>query len=304
MFSGDLDSWITFDSDGDGLSNLQEYINGTLPNNQDTDGDGLVDGYEVSEFGSDPLLVDSDSDGMSDKEEDTFGLNPQINDALYDADNDRYPNIYELRNPNGGCNDPDKIPDPTHIVSEFGTTTLQDAIDAVVNDFEIILIEPGEYFEPENVSAGTQSDDPKMLIISRDGPESTIFDGLYLEYGLYLQNSSIIDGITISYCYGDYGGAIYLYDADDSMVSNCHIHSNLVSENGGGIFVYLSDNVNLTNNSVFDNEADDGGGIEILLSNNVVISNNLIYGNTAKKNFGGAINLSNSTHVNIFNNKS
>ena len=35
------------DSDGDGLTNLQEYILGTNPSKADTDGDGLPDGWEV-----------------------------------------------------------------------------------------------------------------------------------------------------------------------------------------------------------------------------------------------------------------
>lgn len=42
------------DMDHDGLTNYQEYLNGTDPRNYDTDGDGLSDGYEVS-MGLDPL---------------------------------------------------------------------------------------------------------------------------------------------------------------------------------------------------------------------------------------------------------
>src|SRR6266436_1106819 len=42
------------DSDGDGLTNLQEYQHGTDPHKADTDGDGLSDGMEVA-LGTDPL---------------------------------------------------------------------------------------------------------------------------------------------------------------------------------------------------------------------------------------------------------
>ncbi len=46
------------DADSDGLSNLKEFLAGTLPNNPDTDGDMAMDGLEV-ESGSNPLLASS-----------------------------------------------------------------------------------------------------------------------------------------------------------------------------------------------------------------------------------------------------
>ena len=42
------------DFDGDGLTNLEEYQNGTDPNNPDTDGDGFSDGDEVHTRHTDP----------------------------------------------------------------------------------------------------------------------------------------------------------------------------------------------------------------------------------------------------------
>ncbi|MHA1369947.1 MAG: hypothetical protein ACTSRA_09570 [Promethearchaeota archaeon] len=83
--SGDLDL--------DGISNLNEYLNGTIPNlndtdfdglsdkdeilvystnatNNDTDGDCLLDGIEVYLFRSNPLDPDSDGNGIMDGDED------------------------------------------------------------------------------------------------------------------------------------------------------------------------------------------------------------------------------------------
>ena len=64
-----------FDPDGDGLSNLQEYLNGTDPHVADTDGDGLSDGDEVA-LGTNPLDPDTDDDGLSDGDEVALGTNP------------------------------------------------------------------------------------------------------------------------------------------------------------------------------------------------------------------------------------
>ena len=53
QFFGDLENNGQGDSDGDGLTDAQEYTNGTDPFNPDTDGDGDSD-FEEVEFGSNP----------------------------------------------------------------------------------------------------------------------------------------------------------------------------------------------------------------------------------------------------------
>ncbi|MCZ6794801.1 MAG: IPT/TIG domain-containing protein, partial [Planctomycetota bacterium] len=65
------------DADADGLSNAGELARDTDPFDDDTDGDGLLDGAEtgtgifvdVSDTGTDPLNPDSDGDGVSDGDE-------------------------------------------------------------------------------------------------------------------------------------------------------------------------------------------------------------------------------------------
>ncbi|NNC87503.1 MAG: hypothetical protein HKN82_03465 [Akkermansiaceae bacterium] len=62
---------------GDGLTNLQEYLNGTDPNDPDTDGDTLEDGPEVAGAGSrpptDPTTGDTDGDTLGDLAETNTG---------------------------------------------------------------------------------------------------------------------------------------------------------------------------------------------------------------------------------------
>lgn len=89
-------TWLSGDTDGDGLSNEAEVANGTDPLNPDTNGDGILDGAAVSsgmsatdldmdddgvvnaterQNGTDPFLADTDGDGVADLT-DAFPLDP------------------------------------------------------------------------------------------------------------------------------------------------------------------------------------------------------------------------------------
>jgi len=106
MFVGAGDRIILkyeIDTDGDLLTDVQERTSGTDPNSQDTDGDGLWDGNNVSgdgelDLGTDPLDFDSDDDGYGDGYEIQIGTDP------------KYPN-----------NHPDDYPD-TNMVTTWSLT--------------------------------------------------------------------------------------------------------------------------------------------------------------------------------------
>jgi len=86
------------DLDNDGLTNIQEYLLGTKANNADTDGDGLKDGVETktgfyvdpTNTGTDPLNPDTDGDGLLDGYENysVNGLDPTIADTDGDGFSD------------------------------------------------------------------------------------------------------------------------------------------------------------------------------------------------------------------------
>jgi len=66
------------DTDGDGLSDSTERDLRTDPTSSDTDNDGLEDGSEINDWGSSPTSVDSDGDATD------LGTKP-INSALFDG---------------------------------------------------------------------------------------------------------------------------------------------------------------------------------------------------------------------------
>lgn len=73
------------DSDGDGVTDEVELINGTNPMDADSDGDGLDDGEEA-ERGTDPLAQDTDGDGLDDRAEvQDYGLDPLVADMDRDG---------------------------------------------------------------------------------------------------------------------------------------------------------------------------------------------------------------------------
>ena len=83
------------DADADGLTNGEEiYETGTNPKDADTDHDGLEDGAELDQLGTDPPDADTDDDGIADGDEDTDADGLTDGDELaigadpFDADTD------------------------------------------------------------------------------------------------------------------------------------------------------------------------------------------------------------------------
>ena len=66
------EDFVDIDTDSDGLKDYDEFHSHlTSPTDSDTDGDGYLDGEEIIEMGSNPLIfnIDGDSDGFLDFED-------------------------------------------------------------------------------------------------------------------------------------------------------------------------------------------------------------------------------------------
>jgi len=114
----DPNNGATGDPDNDGLTNNQEQNVNTNPTNNDTDGDTLLDGYEVTN-GLDPFddgtvdinqgaNGDPDFDNLTNAQEQTVGTNPNNPDTDGDTLSDSYELANALNPLDDGSVDPDQ----------------------------------------------------------------------------------------------------------------------------------------------------------------------------------------------------
>ncbi len=130
------------DFDNDASTNLQEFQRGTSPVDDDTDADGLLDGYEigtawvnVTSTGTDPLNPDTDGDGLGDGIENpdlpyVDENQPGTDPTLEDTDNDLLKDGWEVAHQldptdasgnNGTLGDPDGDLLENYLEQDLGT---------------------------------------------------------------------------------------------------------------------------------------------------------------------------------------
>ncbi len=101
---------LSGDRDGDGLSDLQENVVGTDPDNPDSDNDSLLDGEEVLTWATNPLNQDTDSDDLSDGSEvHQYGTSP----TNQDTDGDGLPDGLEIVTGTNPLDSIDPVPSMT-----------------------------------------------------------------------------------------------------------------------------------------------------------------------------------------------
>lgn len=129
-----IDIYDTTDTDGDGLIDTLEAFYYTDINNPDTDGDGLTDYQEIALCNTNPLEVDSDANNINDGNEDLdsdgldnlseikLGTNPLLMDSDDDGLSDYSENTQYNTNPLNADTDNDGVSDGTEIA--IGTDPL------------------------------------------------------------------------------------------------------------------------------------------------------------------------------------
>lgn len=136
------------DTDGDGLSNEEEFFTYTSnPSNVDSDGDCLYDGFEVeyAGLGLDPIIWDAsngddDSDGLNLLDEFVYGTSP----ILPDTDNDNLTDYNEIflhrTNPLVNDTDGDLLYDALEIDNNLNALSNDTDRDGLVDSIEFSSI--------------------------------------------------------------------------------------------------------------------------------------------------------------------
>jgi outer membrane protein OmpA-like peptidoglycan-associated protein len=142
---------MSADSDGDGITDSDEVASGTDPNNADSDGDGLNDGDEVNTYGTDPTNADSDGDGLSDFDE-VMTYNTDPLNGSGDADGDGLSDVDEINthgtNPTNADSDSDGFTDAQEIDMGSNPSDNTDPVYVSSSDFSTVNFD----FDRSNIS--------------------------------------------------------------------------------------------------------------------------------------------------------
>lgn len=286
------------DGDGDGMPDAweQQYFGGTTQlANGDFDGDGVPNGVEYQK-GLLPNDTDTDDDGMTDGEEVANELDPLVDDRFEDKDGDRYPNIFEVKN---GSNPSSSSSTPAshYVVNPAGGgthTTIQSAINAATTDYKIIQVVAGLYQGSSNT--GLDMGSKKLLLMSAQGASKTTLDCQSARRGIYVGADSVIDGFTVKNGAIADGAGIYCASGKSRFV-NCVLLNNKAGGNGGAFYV-AAGSPSFVHCTVAGNSAAGSGHGIYVSGGTATIANGILWDSSTLEianGTSGAVNVSYST---------
>jgi outer membrane protein assembly factor BamB len=170
--------------------------------------------------------------------------------------------------------------------------TIQEAVNASTDGDEVVVL-PGTYTGPGNrdidllgkaiTVRSLHPGNPPIVaatIIDCNGTEADPHRGFYLDNRE--DANTVLNGLTITNGYAEYGGGIYCGWRSAPSIINCSIAQNVAQSDGGGI--YTSGGI-IANCNVTDNTANWGGGI--WCAESTTVKNCTITRNLAREEGGG-----------------
>jgi len=228
---GDPSRTNNVDSDGDYLVDCMEGYFNCDKKQEDTDGDGLKDGFEIYIYNTDPTINDTDNDSLPDKWEIYYKIDANKNNTFEDPDDDGLTNIEEFTystDPLSDDTDNDGLSDYDEVFIYPTDPSKSDTDEDNLNDGDEILL------------FGT---DPLLPDSDGDGME----DGWETYFNLNpLSNDSYIDNDTdglINLMEFEYLSDPFNNDTDNDIITD-----------GEEVFVYHTNPI--LNDTDFDNLLD------------------------------------------------
>lgn len=179
------------DQDSDGLTNLQEYQEGTSPLQSDSDGDELSDYDEINIHLTIPTEKDTDRDGLADGDEVlVYSTDP----LLSDSDSDGYSDSDELLKYETDPNDGNSVP---QAISELYESFEGNSIpviwwDAAENDADWYLVEAESYSGSKSIRSGAISHNQSSAITY-----SGLFNSGTLSFSARVDSESCCDSLEV-----------------------------------------------------------------------------------------------------------
>ena len=161
--------------------------------------------------------------------------------------------------------------------------TIQQAIDISVNG-DTVVVSPGTYNENINFIG-------KSIVLIGEDINTTILNGNQNSSVVTFENNedsnSILDRFSITNGRSQYGGGIYISNANPK-IQNVKIYQNFSEDGGGGGLYCVDSSPNLFNVQIYDNNSNDvGGGIYLKGSSSPVCTKIAIYNNYSNGAGGG-----------------